>query len=63
MSKFDLFELVYSTQPAAYFPGQPVSGTVNVKLNDDITVNRLRLQFEGKATVSTCWEYQRDIFS
>ena len=52
MGKLDLYEIVYSTQPAVFFPGQPVTGVVNVKLNDGMTMRNLRLKFEGKAYVS-----------
>ena len=58
MGKLDLYEIVYSTQPAVFFPGQPVTGVVNVKLNDGMTMRNLRLKFEGKAYVSTRWGYQ-----
>ena len=60
MGKLDLYEIVYSTQPAVFFPGQPVTGVVNVKLNDGMTMRNLRLKFEGKAYVSISWGYQRE---
>ena len=52
MGKLDNFTIVFSTQPAVYFPGQTVQGFVNVVLNEDMKMKNIRLLYEGKAHVS-----------
>ena len=51
MGKLDHFEIVYNTQPPVFFPGQAVSGVLNVTLNDDMKMRNIRLKFQGKAKV------------
>ena len=51
MGKLDHFEIVLSTQPAVYFPGQAVSGVLNVTLNDEMKMRNIRLKFQGQAKV------------
>lgn len=52
MGKLENLSIAFSTQPPVYFPGQLVSGTVNVTLNDDMKMRNLRVKFQGKAKVS-----------
>ena len=51
MGKLSNFSIVYSTQPPVYFPGQTVSGVVNVTLTEDMRMRQLRLMFKGEAKV------------
>ena len=51
MGKLETLEIVYSTQPPVYFPGQKVSGVVNVTLNDEMKMRNIRVKYSGMAKV------------
>ena len=53
MGKLTTFAIQFSTQPAVFFPGHPVTGVVHVSLKEAMKMRHLRLKFEGKAHVST----------
>lgn len=50
-SKIDYFTIVLSKTMAIYSPGDPISGTVSLRLNERMKINGLRLVIEGKAIV------------
>ena len=43
MGKLDTLAIIFSNQPAVYFPGQTVSDVVNVKLNKPMKMRNIRL--------------------
>ena len=52
MAMFEIYNIVYSTQPPVYYPGQPVTGYVNLKLKEDMQIRNIRIEMDGKAFVS-----------
>jgi len=51
MAMFEIYNIVYSTQPPVYYPGQPVTGYVNLKLKEDMQIRNIRIEMDGKAFV------------
>ena len=51
MGKLETLKIVYSTQPPLFFPGQVISGFVNVVLNEPMEMRNIKLKVEGKAYV------------
>ena len=52
MDDIEVYNVTFSTQPPVYYPGQPVTGYVNLKLKNDMKVRNIRIEMAGKAFVS-----------
>ena len=51
-SKIDYFTIIFSKTMPIYSPGEPISGTVSLRLNERMSINGLRLVIDGKARVN-----------
>ncbi|XP_067665042.1 arrestin domain-containing protein 3-like [Haliotis asinina] len=57
MGKLGVFEVSYSKERPAYYPGETVEGQVTVELNDAMKMRGIHLRFKGMARVH--WTEER----
>ena len=51
MGKVDVFRVVFQDGKTTLFPGEVIHGTVNVKVNSELKLRGIRLEFHGEANV------------
>lgn len=51
MGKVDIFRVVFQDGKTTFFPGEVINGTVNLKVNSELKLRGIRLEFHGVAEV------------
>ena len=51
MGKVDFFRVVFQGDKTTFFPGEVIHGNVNVKVNSDLKLRGIRVEFHGEAKV------------
>ena len=51
MGKVDFFKVVFQGDKPTFFPGEVIHGNVNVKVNSDLKLRGIRVEFHGEAKV------------
>lgn len=59
MGKVDIFQVVFQDGKTTFFPGEVINGTLNVKVNGELKLRGIRLEFHGAANVFTSSGDQR----
>ena len=49
MGKVDFFRVVFQDGKTTFFPGEVINGTVDVKVNSELKLRGIRLEFHGLA--------------
>lgn len=51
MGKVDYFHVVFQDGKTTFFPGEVLNGTVNLKVNSELKLRGIRIEFHGVANV------------
>ncbi|KAL9979577.1 hypothetical protein ACROYT_G017255 [Oculina patagonica] len=51
MGKVDYFRVVFQNERTTFFPGEVINGNVNVKVNKELKLRGIRVEFHGEANV------------
>lgn len=51
MGKVDFFRVVFQDEKTTFFPGEIINGNVDVKVNSELKLRGIRVEFHGEANV------------
>lgn len=51
MGRIDFFRVVFQDGKTTFFPGEVINGSVSVKVNSELKLRAIRLEFHGEANV------------
>lgn len=51
MGKVDVFQVAFRDAKTTFFPGEVINGTLNLKVNSELKLRGIRLEFHGAANV------------
>lgn len=51
MGKVDYFRVVFQNEKTTFFPDEIINGNVNVKVNKELKLRGIRVEFHGEANV------------
>ena len=51
MGKVDVFQVAFQDAKTTFFPGEVINGILNLKVNSELKLRGIRLEFHGAANV------------